>query len=381
MVSHELRLLIVVLCHPGPIESQRAIVMTLVDGIDWDRLVTLAARNMVLLHVLRALPLLVEQHILAPRQLELDARKRMVSLAQFEIAALHHRLKQRYLDPLDINHAFIKGMMVANLLYECPADRESRDVDVLVDSADLPRLVEALLCDGYSIINTCWNGEETSAFVRLVNVVEMLAPERIVVELHKFVDMEGVVFNSRRLLRDKVTLAINGRLFSTLAMPSTAMYLMFHHARHGWSSLHWCVDLCRLSRASSESLSVGLTASNVMLATTMAESRNLSADLKQMCTGNGEPFVPRSRFTRSALDAIDDCSGPGEKTVFGDGDPDFPYVWQRSVPFLLRRMIARMRPNLNDYRMLRVSASFWSVLWLVKPFLVIARRLRSGSPK
>jgi hypothetical protein len=135
-----------------------------------------------------------------------------------------------------------KGPTLAAQLYDPPALRESADLDVLIDKADVPRAVELFLSSGY-------RSRYPKASLRVFNAISEipLHGRPGVLELHWRVGpLYFNAFQPAYLHKRLTSLRIEGCDVPVLSAEDLLPILCVHGAKHFWGSLKWLCDIARL---------------------------------------------------------------------------------------------------------------------------------------
>lgn len=344
--------------------------------VNWQRIVDLAERNKVLLLLKEK----VEEYGIGIPEADrayLAFRSRGVMRRQLATLKLNFVVRNRYLDPLGLSYALIKGAALATKLYRSPLTRESCDVDLLLPAVDLATLASALLRDGYRLLNDNWGINDIALFARFVNVIEMQSPTGEILELHRTLDQNGVIFDARELISTKTRMTVSGQDFWVVDDRSMADYVVYHHARHGWSSLHWCIDLLLMDAAQSadSAFAPGKSRAAKYLGPTLQESRILAGNLRALArNGHLDDSTP-SRFLEWALSCMASLDPEPRKR---SADPDFSYSWQATQAFRLETKLSRARPRIDDVAVLPLPQPLWWIYWIVRPLRGLASKLRKS---
>lgn len=280
------------------------------------------------------------------------------------------------LQQLKADHALLKGESLSTRYYGAPLRRQSRDVDILVDARALPSITRALLDRGYSICNKAWPTLQPPCIEALCNysgAVELRAPSGVVVELHRLVDHSGCLFNPRELLRRRVTQDMFGQPVPALAAEDELLHATFHHARHGWTLLHWVADLQGFRPHFAEAGLWHLAARRGL-----AETLRRALCLVEAVDGFVMGREPSDATLARMVPAWSNPAAATEVHEHADAGPDFgshaEAGWRYRGCFWLKRW----RPSINDYRAWPLPPSQRWVYWLVKPARVWLRRSGVG---
>lgn len=163
-----------------------------------------------------------------------NAKRVMVMTA--ELIRIWQRLELKRIPALAI-----KGPVTAHTLYDDPANRVFCDLDLLV-----PR---ESLADARKVLSECGyqpTGSDEIGIARFTELSLENAANGIHVDLHwALTPPDWYVSMPDGLWQRASRIAISGCEISTLGEEDTFLYLCIHGAKHGWSSLHWLMDLCR----------------------------------------------------------------------------------------------------------------------------------------
>jgi len=218
-------------------------------GIDWARLLALAARHGTSPLLQRHLPSLhdagVPKSTLAAVWARHEANRRRNDAMAAELARI-----VECLDAARIPVVPYKGPTLALAAYADPALREFGDLDLLVRARDVGRAREALRPLGYRAQNPLTPPQE-AALLRSRRLYEfpLVDAERgRIVELHWRPDPEFAVLPLENDdwwvgLR---TIELGGVRMRALPASELCLVLCLHGTKHFWCSLGWLVDVAEL---------------------------------------------------------------------------------------------------------------------------------------
>jgi hypothetical protein len=350
------------------------------EGIDWTRLLRLAVRNNVVPLLDRSLGTLKPVDIPEDVRALIAQTARAVRWRAIHLQARQAWLIERILRPLGAKFALIKGMTLGERHYGDPLIRHSQDIDVLLAPNDIVPVARMLRAEGWTMLNPDWQGQPLEVFCRYASVVELGSPEGVRVELHRRLDNTGLVFDSRAVLARAEPMSVAGCDAYVLSPVDEFAYVCFHHARHGWSCLHWCADLPAIMGSEGFVGAVSHVAlSDSMLGPTIAASMSLASDLDRLASGvSASALVSTSPFLDRCLASIDLEMAPQRVEVRdpGEMEPDFPLPWQKSMAYRVRFTISRCRPTLTDYDAWPLELRHHWVYWLTRPWRSLGRRVK-----
>jgi hypothetical protein len=139
-----------------------------------------------------------------------------------------------------------KGPALAAEFYGSPAQRQFRDLDVLVRPADLPR-ARALLHEHGWHTEESYQGAREQAFVRHYDSFKYFRAN-VLLELHWRVTERRFVFplSVDELLTRAGSLTLQGRRVMVSSVEDTLLVICFHGAQHLWERLSWLCDVAQL---------------------------------------------------------------------------------------------------------------------------------------
>jgi len=141
----------------------------------------------------------------------------------------------------------LKGPPLAESLYGDAALRQSFDLDLLLQPADVPAAFALLGQSGYELaphlarLPIGW-------LLRLDSEVTVHSRRGAPIELHWAISPDDYPFrfDAGVLWRSRQAARIAGQDIQVLAPECLLMYLCVHGAKHAWSRLHWLGDVARL---------------------------------------------------------------------------------------------------------------------------------------
>jgi Uncharacterised nucleotidyltransferase len=166
----------------------------------------------------------------------------------------HLRLQKELLDVINIlgdnqiDALPLKGPVLATMLCEEVAWRDSSDLDLLVRRTDITRARDALVEHGYRYDSQLPPSQERAAFHYRSQIILVNDRSGIAVDLHW--QVVASAFPSARYF-ESVWERIEPALFEhheilTFCPEDQLLFLCAHAARHSWASLRLAVDIARL---------------------------------------------------------------------------------------------------------------------------------------
>src|SRR5262249_31249111 len=142
-----------------------------------------------------------------------------------------------------------KGPVLAHSIYKDLSLREFSDLDVIVDEADLCKVEDILIDNGYQADFP--DREYRSTFLSYQGQYAFRHPNReISVDLHWQLSSNGVTFpfDTAEIWSRLEQVTIAGRAIPTLAQDHLALFLAAHGTKEGWRDLIWVCDFAELLR-------------------------------------------------------------------------------------------------------------------------------------
>lgn len=360
----------------GP-EEIPAIRALLQDGVDVASAIAAARRNfMVNLLARHLLDIGKDLLSLDDAQALLSLRK-TVAMRALELVRVQQRLTREVLRPAKVAHAFFKGTPLSHRYYGDSCLRQCRDIDLLVAPESMAATLDAMLDCGFSVTKPARLSRlELARACAFLRVIDLRAPSGLLVELHQSLDHYGVVVPARDFLRTRVTRNVDGAELDVLGDSELFVYLCYHHAKHRWSSLHWCADLIAFDQFPAlDQARVLELATRLGLRETVKQAWRLRDDLQRLALG-GEAATASggSWFLDDCLAALDASCAGLVVPLPTPRDRDFPYAWQASKRHRIRKQLARMRPTAVDYFALPLAPRWQWLYYLTKPGRIASER-------
>lgn len=243
--SAELQLLFACAVWPDSPERRRA-VSEAADGIDVDRFAQLCLR-----HRMAGMAVDALSRARVPVAPSLRDAARADLLQAMQIAAEAVRLSD-LLAGERIATTVLKGPALAQLIYGTLAVRQTRDLDLLVGTADLEGAINLLTREGYQLSYAGSDAALRPDRSFLLKDVELRHPiTGLLVELHvRLGENDALLPVSGLDAPEQVALA-PGKLVATLTGRTLLLYLIVHGFRHGWHRLKWLADVTTMLAAMS----------------------------------------------------------------------------------------------------------------------------------
>lgn len=154
----------------------------------------------------------------------------------------------RLLSENNIDHLFLKGFCLSQILYGHPCSRYSGDIDLIVDEHMFDKSVAIFEEKGYQQVqsNTELTPENKGRFLALTHHLAFKCPDTYAkIELHfRFHTISNYYpMDFAKAWKQKRHVTINGYDFPALGESHTLKNLTLHGSSHFWSRLFWLKDI------------------------------------------------------------------------------------------------------------------------------------------
>jgi hypothetical protein len=240
-------------CGRADLSPERAAqVRALIDGgLDWDRVLALAARHglraLLHRHLTRLAPAGAPAPVLATLKDYAEKNSAFGLLLTGELLRLLARLDERGVEAMPF-----KGPALAQSLYGHLALRQFCDLDILVREADVWRASAVLEAQGFTA--DCAVPEARRALLVRQDYVRLFHRDggRTIVELHWAVATRSfaVRFDGHAVWQRMTSMTLQGRVVRRPTDEDLLLMLCVHGARHSWDTLEHVASVAELVRRS-----------------------------------------------------------------------------------------------------------------------------------
>ena len=143
----------------------------------------------------------------------------------------------------------IKGPALALQLYGDVTARQSGDLDILVNEADLDKASDILVQAGYNFIYdpTNFNPTQIRFWKKHYKDAFLTHPTKnICIELHWRLVINSRVFDQINFFENKNLISIANHKIPTFERNVNVLYLCYHAACHSWRRLFWLWDMTKV---------------------------------------------------------------------------------------------------------------------------------------
>lgn len=270
----------------------------------------------------------------------------------------------------------LKGPVLAQQIYGAVALRQTRDLDLLVRHADVPRLVRLLEARGYQLYER--DTPELDAFtLQDFHHLSVVHPQhRIHIEIHYWLLRPR---GRRSHGFDDIAAHLHpftffGRQVQVLNDDALLVYLCEHGAEHTWSRIEWLASVNELrgrtdvDRAAASPFARALgTTKRVRAAMALAAT---------MLDANDQPGTPGRRAFAANRAVIARLQREPDRTVSTSAER-FVYGLRtdQSASAMLRRCATMLlAPSSGDHSAVPLPAWLRPLHWVLRPFRLIARQ-------
>jgi hypothetical protein len=364
---------------------------------DWGEFVAVATRKFAVTFAYRHLKACAEN--LVPRAVleEMAQHARIASIGVLRVAGAQVEFHRACIERTRARHAYLKGVALS-LQYLSPlGERPCRDIDVLVDSRDFPKVVSAARSSGYRILldparMEFAESEQDFSFVsRHADVATLVRQGSVPIELHRWLDKLSLNFDLKHALATAEDVRLPGASVKVLSKSFHFVYLCYHHSRHFWSHLHWLADLDGiLTSPDCDLAEIRRIASEIGIRPTIEAAIDLHSLVSRTGLWGGSVPVHTAggQFLKACLINLDGKLDLEEELRKGMTLNDFMSAWQfdskRQQRLWFNSWLRRLRPSLSQYserklpRFLEWLYPVQNVQTLLKNGLILALRGRQG---
>jgi Uncharacterised nucleotidyltransferase len=226
------------------------------EGLDWDRLVDVAARHRLTPVLWRCLRDLPELH--PPGAALRKLREGYEANALYALKLTSHLLKiSEALSEAGVRWLPLKGVCLAALYYGDVASRHAGDLDLLVPPEELDRADQAIRSLGY-----CRVANDTRALMRTASDEELsfrlhyiyVSRDGVQVELHFQLHFNAAVLplDVRDVIGFGARAAVGKHTLPVMPSALQFVFLSTHGSRHEWERLQWVYDIAVMADTATE---------------------------------------------------------------------------------------------------------------------------------
>jgi hypothetical protein len=190
----------------------------------------------------------------------------------------------------------LKGVVLSMQLYGDPAQRNPRDIDLLVAPSQFAEAGLLLAASGYQRVDPVLSPRQEAAYRRWIkDAFYQHRASGIRVELHHRLADNPALFSPdfAELWEGREEIAVAGVEVATLPRRLLPLYLAVHGAAHGWIELRWLADLATALQPPGASEATIAAAEHAGLAPAVLHSVMLAHDWLDVPVG--EPLRARAR--------------------------------------------------------------------------------------
>jgi len=360
-------------------EEQAELVRKLCAQVeDWDGFLRQAEFRMIVPLVYRHLSSLQDPAVPDEVMADLKARTRRVAFRNLAMTAVHHRLVQDILEPLEVPYLFFKGPSLAYRYYRDPGLRQFRDIDLLIPRRHMVRVGQRLReMDFRPLEHPAWSSDDGLRFLqRFSGMMNWISPEGILVEMPSSLDGDWDRLPTDELIEQAETVEVGGLFVPVAQTADFICYLCKHHSRHHWARLHWIADLNAILDHPDCDLPAILE---------RARSRGFERTVKAACAihqavAQPEPWKASfdDPFAHELFrHCLTNLEGDFEQELalretFPATSIDIDLKRRRRRRWL-QRNLQRFRPRGEDFIQRPLPARWHFMYYLIRPFLYIGR--------
>ncbi len=139
----------------------------------------------------------------------------------------------------------LKGVILSQLIYGDPTERQSRDIDILIHVKDLDQAIAILTSMGYEINYLFKTPKQKKAIIRHYHHLEFYnSQQNIALELHwKLTSARNFEFDTDELWNSSTLIEIGGASFRLMSREKLLHFLCVHGTLHSYFRLQWLCDI------------------------------------------------------------------------------------------------------------------------------------------
>lgn len=385
MADPTAKLLLLTARHNLSCEERETVVALIKEGIDWSRFERVVTKKFSATFAYRNLKHLDDGKLSSSTLSHLRMSSRRFGMATLRIMAAQISFHEKCLVPCDANYAYMKGIALAQQFGMNPSDRFCRDIDVLIASEDIRKVVLRAIALGYKVVlsdsppKMAQTDQDIDFVIRHGAVITLISPEKIAIEVHRRLGKTSVTFETSTALNSTEEVQISGLRVRTLSKSLHFVYICYHHGRHYWSHLHWLADLNAIVRSNELDLAEVKAQSDAVGIRPTIEAAFEFHDL----TSNPNHWdkidfsAPgATQFLKACLVNLDEDVAfekrIRDKRALGEFISNWQYSSGRRHKFVRNSWRHRLRPTVNQYlENPRPSSQHW--IYFGKNFLTLCR--------
>lgn len=153
-----------------------------------------------------------------------------------------------------IDFLTLKGPVLSQFLYNDPAERNSWDLDLLIDAKDLDQCSKILIAQGYELLTKFKTPKQKAALIKHHHHFEFYHPKKgILIEIHwKLTDMKGFDTGINEVKSQSTKIVVGSNSYSILNPVALFEFLAIHGTFHLFSRYQWVYDLKTLYNSLNE---------------------------------------------------------------------------------------------------------------------------------
>lgn len=180
-----------------------------------------------------------------------QALKKMYVKHQLTLSAQILKLGKLF-DEVGIRYVALKGPILSEMLYGEVSQRQSTDIDILIDKADVKLSVSMLRRAGFDCVENIEELDEKyfETYLALTDEVTLISKtlNRVKIDLHWKITTPIELFPvlDKPLWEYTDAYDFNGLEVRVISAELNFIYLCLHGAKHKWFRLQWLMDISEL---------------------------------------------------------------------------------------------------------------------------------------
>lgn len=349
----------------------------LCSDIQWDLFLKYAMHH-------RVFPLLYSKIKMFDKEIIPDAvvqylteKYKSNTFRMLQLTAEMERISENFIKS-GINVLFLKGPVIANLLYGDISLRTSKDLDFIISIKHLKEAEILLIKQGYEKKDSQFKFNK----LRHRHISFFHPQKRIEVEIHwRLHPSPEKETKFSELWNRKRRSSLNKNPVYYLGDEDLFHYLILHGARHGWNRLRWLIDIQQLCKKQLDWNQLYLTAKlrkgehlvgHTLILLSELLNVKITEEMKLFTIGDKTRYIAQRaiHFIENPIDLQKDVEVEREKNY------TFKYLLSlKSTPIQKSIFIlSYLLPSQNDAKTLKLNPKIHFLYFMLRPFLILWRK-------
>ncbi len=385
--SNEMKLLLLCSVKDCSIEQESKIRSIIEDNINWQLFLKIVKKHRVHPIVYKNLSKIKSTDISEKVLMDLEQLCQKNLMNSIKLTAELIKIS-RAMDENGIRLLSLKGPLLAMAIYGDMALRNSRDLDILIDTQDVEKTERLLFEAGYRNIEL--EAEEVLTPKRKQNSIKSkhhfvyINANGIITEIHWRYSYQFANTHFDKLWMNRKEQNVSGQKIAVLAPEDEFIFLVIHGAKHGWNRLRWLCDVAEIIKQDqirwdeiikrAEKMNIldmilqAVILSNQLYASKIPELLNKSLKGNKVGWQMAEMAIP-------FINEIEEgATEPGQHQYIYF--KKYNYARSKGIKSKLTYLATMVYPQHVDYKTVNFSDRYFFMYYLMRPFFKIRRMIR-----